>query len=305
MEKVLEVTGLTKSYKKFTALNEFNMTIEKGAIYGFVGKNGAGKTTLIRVICGLQNPTKGEYRLFGTSYKDKKDILTERHRMGAIVESPALFMDMTAVDNMKQQYLNLGLPSYEGIEELLSLVGLADTGRKKVKNFSLGMRQRLGIAVALCGNPDFVILDEPINGLDPQGIIEIRELILKLNREHGITVLISSHILGELSKLATHYGFIEGGKMIKEMTAKELEDACRKSVRMKVSDTGILARIMERLAVEYKIIDDNTADVYTAMNFSDLAMEFAREKCNIITMEERDEDLESFFMSLVGGTRNE
>ena len=198
MEKVLEVTGLTKSYKKFTALNEFNMTIEKGAIYGFVGKNGAGKTTLIRVICGLQNPTKGEYRLFGKSYKDKKDILAERHRMGAIVESPALFMDMTAVDNMKQQYLNLGLPSYEGIEELLSMVGLADTGRKKVKNFSLGMRQRLGIAVTLCGNPDFVILDEPINGLDPQGIIEIRELILKLNREHGITVLISSHILGEL-----------------------------------------------------------------------------------------------------------
>ena len=304
MEKVLEVTGLTKSYKKFTALNEFNMTIEKGAIYGFVGKNGAGKTTLIRVICGLQNPTKGEYRLFGKSYKDKKDILTERHRMGAIVESPALFMDMTAVDNMKQQYLNLGLPSYEGIEELLSLVGLADTGRKKVKNFSLGMRQRLGIAVALCGNPDFVILDEPINGLDPQGIIEIRELILKLNREHGITVLISSHILGELSKLATHYGFIEGGKMIKEMTAKELEEACRKSVRMKVSDTKVLARIMEHLAVEYKIIDDNTADVYTAMNFSDLAMEFAREKCNIITMEERDEDLESFFMSLIKGTRN-
>ncbi len=303
MENVLEVTGLTKSYKKFTALNEFNMTIEKGAIYGFVGKNGAGKTTLIRVICGLQSPTKGEYRLFGKSYKDK-DILTERHRMGAIVESPALFMDMTAVDNMKQQYLNLGLPSYEGIEELLSLVGLADTGRKKVKNFSLGMRQRLGIAVALCGNPDFVILDEPINGLDPQGIIEIRELILKLNREHGITVLISSHILGELSKLATHYGFIEGGKMIKEMTAKELEEACRKSVRMKVSDTKVLARIMERLAVEYKIIDDNTADVYTAMHFSDLAMEFAREKCNIITMEERDEDLESFFMSLVGGTRN-
>ena len=224
--------------------------------------------------------------------------------MGAIVESPALFMDMTAVDNMKQQYLNLGLPSYEGIEELLSLVGLADTGRKKVKNFSLGMRQRLGIAVALCGNPDFVILDEPINGLDPQGIIEIRELILKLNREHGITVLISSHILGELSKLATHYGFIEGGKMIKEMTAKELEEACRKSVRMKVSDTKVLVRIMEHLAVEYKIIDDNTADVYTTMNFSDLAMEFAREKCNIITMEERDEDLESFFMSLVGGTRN-
>ena len=268
-----------------------------------MGKNGAGKTTLIRVICGLQSPTKGEYRLFGKSYKDK-DILTERHRMGAIVESPALFMDMTAVDNMKQQYLNLGLPSYEGIEELLSLVGLADTGRKKVKNFSLGMRQRLGIAVALCGNPDFVILDEPINGLDPQGIIEIRELILKLNREYGITVLISSHILGELSKLATHYGFIEDGKMIKEMTAKELEDACRKSVRMKVSDTKVLARIMERLEVEYKIIDDNTADVYTTMNFSDLAMEFAREKCNIITMEEHDEDLESFFMSLVGGTRN-
>lgn len=304
MENVLKVTGLTKKYKNFTALDKFNMTVEKGAIYGFVGKNGAGKTTLIRVICGLQSPTKGEYSLFGTSYKDKDAILSERRRMGAIVETPALFLDMTAVDNMKQQCLNLGLPSYDSINEMLSLVGLADTGRKKVKNFSLGMRQRLGIAVALCGNPDFVILDEPINGLDPQGIIEIRELILKLNREFGITVLISSHILGELSKLATHYGFIDGGKMIKEMTAKELEDACRKSVRMKVSDTGILARIMERLRLDYKIIDDNTADVYTSMNFSDLAKEFAREKCDIITMEEHDEDLEGFFISLVGGTRN-
>ena len=304
MENVLKVKGITKRYPGFTALNEMNMTMPRGAIYGFVGKNGAGKTTLIRVITGLQKATSGEYEIFGIS-SDSKDILKARKRMGAIVETPALFGDLNAVDNMKQQYLNLGLPSYDGINELLELVGLGDTGRKKVRNFSLGMRQRLGIAVALCGKPDFLILDEPINGLDPQGIIEMRELILKLNRENGVTILISSHILDELSRLATHYGFIDKGRIVKEMTSEELEKSSRKSTRLKVNDTKALARTMERLGFDYTVIDDKTADIFSEVNFTELAIECSKDGCNIVSAEEHDEELEGFFMSLIGGERSE
>ena len=190
MEYVLTTQNLSKSYSKFQALDHFTMHVPKGAIYGFVGRNGAGKTTLIRLVCGLQSPTAGSYSIYGIDYKDKR-ISKSRRRMGAVVETPAIYMDMTAAENLKQQYLLLGMPSYEGIDDLLALVGLENTGKKKARNFSLGMKQRLGIAIALAGDPDFLVLDEPVNGLDPQGIIEIRELILKLNRERGITVLIS------------------------------------------------------------------------------------------------------------------
>ena len=196
MEYILCTNGLTKQYRKFKALNNLNMHVPKGAIYGFVGKNGAGKTTLIRLICGLQEPTNGEYSLYGRKNTDG-GISKARRRMGAVVETPSIYLDLTAEENLREQYLVLGMPSFEGIQELLKLVGLQDAGKKKAKNFSLGMKQRLGIAIALAGDPDFLILDEPVNGLDPQGIIEIRELILKLNRERQITFLISSHILDE------------------------------------------------------------------------------------------------------------
>ena len=222
MDYCLTTNALSKQYRHFKALNNLSMHVPKGSIYGFVGKNGAGKTTLIRLICGLQEPTAGDYTLYGIKNTDKR-IAKSRRRMGAVVETPSIYQDMTAEDNLKEQYRILGLPSLDGIPELLALVGLSDTGKKKAKNFSLGMRQRLGIAIALCGDPDFLVLDEPVNGLDPQGIIEMRELILKLNKERQITVLISSHILDELSRLATHYGFIDGGRMVKEISAKDLE----------------------------------------------------------------------------------
>ena len=221
MDYVLKAAALSKRYKDFKALNGLSMNIPKGAIYGLVGKNGAGKTTLIRLICGLQEPTSGEYTLYGRK-NTEKEVVKSRRRMGAVIETPAVYPDMTAVDNLKQQYQILGLPSFNGLEDILKLVGLADTGKKKARNFSLGMRQRLGIAVALVGSPDFLVLDEPANGLDPQGIIEMRRLILKLNQERGITVLISSHILDELARLATHYGFVEGGRMVREVTAADL-----------------------------------------------------------------------------------
>jgi ABC-2 type transport system ATP-binding protein len=300
MDYVLQTNGLTKKYKNFQALSGLTMHVPKGAIYGFVGKNGAGKTTLIRLLCGLQRPTAGDFTLYGIQ-NDSREISKARRRMGAVVETPSIYLDMTAEENLKQQYLILGLPSYDGIQELLKLVGLENTGKKKAKNFSLGMRQRLGIAIALCGDPDFLVLDEPVNGLDPQGIVEIRELILKLNRERQITVLISSHILDELAKLATHYGILDGGRMVKELSAEELEQISRKCVRVEVTDTGALARVLDSMDLEYKIISDTTADVFAKVNVTQLAAALAKENCEVLTMQEHDESLESYYISLVGG----
>ena len=220
--------------------------------------------------------------------------------MGAVVETPSIYLDMTASDNLKQQCRILGLPDYSCVEELLDLVGLSGTGKKKAKNFSLGMRQRLGIAVALCGDPDFLVLDEPVNGLDPQGIIEIRELILKLNRERQITVLISSHILEEMHKLATHYGFIDGGCMIREISAEELEATCRKCIRADVSDTQATALVLDEMGLEYKILENRQVDIYDAVNMSKLISALSEKGCEVFSVQNHDESLESYFLSLVG-----
>lgn len=303
MDYVLKVNALCKKYKDYKVLNELSMNVPKGAIYGFVGKNGAGKTTLIRLICGLQNPTSGEYILYGIKNTDK-NILKSRRRMGAVVETPSIYLDMTAADNLKLQYRILGLPSLDGLDDILKLVGLENTGKKKAKNFSLGMRQRLGIAIALVGDPDFLVLDEPVNGLDPQGIIEIRELILKLNKEQQITVLISSHILDELSKLATHYGFIDNGQVIKEISREDLNAVCRKCVRLEVTNTRILSRVFTAMNVEYTILSDKVADVYAKIHVSKLVFALSKENCEVISMKERDESLESYYVSLVGGEEN-
>lgn len=304
MDYVLKTNSLCKYYRRFHALNGVTMNVPKGSIYGFVGRNGAGKTTLIRLICGLQDPTSGDFTLYGVKNSDKA-IAKSRRRMGAVVETPAFYGDMTAKENLKMQYAMLGLPSYEGIDELLSLVQLSDTGRKKAANFSLGMKQRLGIALALCGNPDFLVLDEPINGLDPQGIIEIRELILRLNRERNITVLISSHILEELAKLATHYGFIDNGNIVQEISAEELESRCRKYLHVKVTSTAILAQVMDRLGAAYEILSETEANVYGTFRISQLAADLSAANCELIAVTEHEESLENYFINLVGNAGGE
>lgn len=304
MDYVLTTSALSKKYGKTNVLADVSMHIPKGAIYGFVGRNGAGKTTLIRIICGLQEPTEGGYALYGIDHGDKA-IKQSRNRMGAVVETPSLYLDMTAEGNLKQQALTLGLPSYGSISEVLKLVGLENTGRKKVRNFSLGMKQRLGIGVALLGDPDFLVLDEPINGLDPQGIVEIRELILRLNREKQITVLISSHILDELSKLATHYGFIDKGRLLKEISAEELENACRKCTCVEVSDTKVLSRILDEMGLEYEILSDKQANIYGKLNLTKLVMALAKADCELRSSHGQDESLESYFINLVGGADHE
>ena len=304
MDYVLKTNSLSKHYKNFKALGGLTMHVPKGSIYGFVGRNGAGKTTLIRMICGIQFPTSGNFELYGVKNTDKK-ISDTRRKMGAVIETPSVIPYLNARENLKIQYDIMGMPDYKGIDELLDLVGLKNTGKKLAKNFSLGMRQRLGIAVALCGNPDLLVLDEPINGLDPQGIIDVRELILKLNREKKITIIISSHILDELSKIATHYGFINDGRIVREMSAEELEQECRKCMRINVTDTTVLARVLDTMKLDYKIIDNEIADIYGSPNITDLALSLWDEKCKIITVSEHDENLESFFISLVGGGSDE
>ena len=302
MEYAVTTSALGKQYGDFQALKGLTMHIPKGAIYGIVGKNGAGKTTLIRLLAGLQRPSSGEYMLYGVPHTSK-EIGKVRRRMGAVVEAPSVYQDMTAADNLKQQYRILGLPSFEGITELLALVGLSDTGKKKVKNFSLGMRQRLGIAIALAGDPDFLVLDEPANGLDPQGIVEIRELILKLNRERQITVLLSSHILDELSRLATHYGFIDKGRMVKEISAEELEAACRKCTRVEVTDTKALSRVLETMGMEYEIRSEREANIFAKVNVTKLVFALRAEGCDLLDITKREESLESYYINLVGGGR--
>lgn len=304
MEQILTVSGMSKKYRHFLALNQLNMHIEKGSIYGLIGKNGAGKTTLIRIICGLQNPTGGNYTLYGRLHTDR-EVKKSRRRMGAVVETPSIYLNMTAEENLKEQYRILGIPSFGGISELLELVDLNNTGKKKAGKFSLGMKQRLGIAVALAGDPDFLVLDEPVNGLDPQGIVEIRELILKLNRERRITVLISSHILDELSKLATHYGFIDKGHMVREISAPELEAACRKYISLKVSDTSKLSYVLDEKQLEYKIQSDSTAEIYGKISVTELALALSKVGCEVFSVNEREESLESYYINLVGGVSHE
>lgn len=300
MEYVLTTENLTKRYREFQALGGLSMHVEKGAIYGFVGRNGAGKTTLIRLICGLQKPTEGSYTLYGRN-SERDDLRGVRRRMGAVVETPSIYGHLSAEDNLKEQYRVLGKPSFDGIRELLDLVGLLETGKKKARHFSLGMKQRLGIAVALAGNPDFLVLDEPINGLDPQGIIEIRELILKLNRERKITFLISSHILDELSRIATHYGFIDGGRLMREISAKELEQSCRKCMHMEVSDIQALVRVLDQRALEYKVGTENSVDVFGSFEVTELILALEQEGCRVSSMVEKDESLESYYINLMGG----
>lgn len=304
MEYILTADSLSKHYRHFKALSDLSIHVPKGAIYGFIGKNGAGKTTLIRLICGLQEPTSGNYELYGVKNTDSR-IHRSRRRMGAVIETPSIYMDMTAEENLKEQYRIIGLPDFDSIPELLKLTGLENTGKKKAKNFSLGMRQRLGIALALAGDPDFLVLDEPTNGLDPQGIIEMRELILRLNREYQITFLISSHILDELSRLATHYGFIDGGHMVKEMSTKELDAACRKCIRVQVSDIRALIRVLDEMGLEYSVLSDTMADIFARVNVSKLIHALSLQGCDVISMTEREESLESYYINLIGGKSHE
>ena len=304
MNEVLNTTDLTKIYGNSKALDKLNMSVPKQAIYGLVGKNGAGKTTLLRIICGLQNATSGEYSLYGISSKDKK-IIKARQKMGAVIETPAIYPDLSATGNLKEQFRITGERTFKKIPDLLQLVGLERAGHKKAGNFSLGMKQRLGIAIALANNPDFLVLDEPVNGLDPQGIVEMRETLLKLNREYGITILISSHILDELSRIATYYGFIDNGRMVKEISAVDLKKDFEKRIVLEVSNIFVLIEILKKQNIRHQITSSNRVEIFDSINISQLTLALAEQGCNVNSIHEQDENLENYFMSLIGGTHHE
>lgn len=240
MEYALRTKNLSKKFSKKLAIDSVSINIRKGDIYGLIGKNGAGKTTLIRTIVGLAAPTAGEIELF-----ESTDLKKQRYKIGTVIESPAVYPNFTAKQNLIAQQKLFGKTDINEINQILEIVGLADTGKKKAKNFSLGMKQRLAIAISLIGNPEFLVLDEPINGLDPAGIKDVRDLILKLNKENNITVLISSHILGELAKIATRYGVICNGKLVDEFTPQELQSRVRKCLAINVDNTELTSKIIE------------------------------------------------------------
>lgn len=300
MNNALEVKGLKKKYGRHTVIDALDMNVPKGSIYGLIGRNGAGKTTLMRIICGLQQADEGEYTLFGTESSDRR-MASVRKRMGAVIETPAIYMELTARENLEAQYIMLGMPDFSGIDELLKMVGLDDAGRKKAGKFSLGMKQRLGIAVALAGNPDILLLDEPINGLDPQGIVDMRELIFRLNREKQITIIIASHILDELARVSTHYGFLGNGRILKEMSAEEIEKEYRRCIGLKVSDIRALSVVMEEHGVDYRVISDDEAEIYSDSDVTDIVLMLHERGCRVISCEKRNETLESFYINLTGG----
>ena len=299
MDYVLETKSLLKSYRHVEALSGVDMHVPKDSIYGLVGRNGAGKTTLMRVVAGMQKENGGTYLLFGVD-KNSREIKKERKRVGAMIESPAIFHDLSAEDNLKMQYRILGLPSFDTIPEILSTVGLENTGNKKAGSFSFGMKQRLGIAMAIAGNPDLLILDEPINGLDPEAIVEMRELILRLNREMNMTIIVSSHILDELAKVATYYGFLDSGRMVKEVSAVDMEKECRKAVRIKVESIEKAVIALTELGNEYSVIDDNTIDVFGDIGIKEVIDGLSG--AGIKDIEKRNENLEGYFINTMGGS---
>ena len=299
MNFVLETNCLRKKYKHHEALKGVYMHVPKDSVYGLIGRNGAGKTTLMRLLTGVQRESGGSYSLFGVD-KNSPEIKKERRRIGAMIESPSIFLDLSAEENLKMQYRILGLPSFSSIPEILDLVGLSDTGKKKVSSFSFGMKERLGIAMALAGHPDILILDEPINGLDPEAIVEMRELIIRLNREMHMTIIVSSHILDELSKVATYYCFLDDGVMVKEISAEEMAKECRKAMRIKVESIEKAALALSLSGWEYSVVDDDTLDVYGEINIKDVVD--CLKDAGIIDVDKRNENLEGYFISTVGGS---
>ena len=300
MEKLLQTYGLTKQFGKHKAVNHVDIHVNRGSIYGFIGRNGAGKTTFLRMVCGLASPTKGEIELFGCRGKQLQEI---RSRIGCLIEGPGLYGNMTAEENLKIKCKFCGIKKTGYINELLEIVGLADVGRKKTKRFSLGMRQRLGIAMALVGEPDFLVLDEPINGLDPQGIAEVRDTILRLNHERNMTIMISSHILEELSKIATDYGIIHQGCLLQELTREELMERCSERIEICLDHPEEACPVLDRMGfTNYRVVDSEHIQVYDRLEESGkLNMELAKAGILIKGFSVTSEELESYFFNLTGG----
>lgn len=302
---VLKTNQLTKSYKKVKSVNNVSITLDVGKIYGLVGRNGAGKSTLMKLISGLSYPTSGTIELFGQ--QGDKALQAERKRVGSMIETPSINLNLTASENMKMHRILRGIPNKEVENELLELVGLKDTGKKKAKNFSLGMKQRLGIAVALLNNPEFLILDEPINGLDPLGVIDVRNLLKKLCEEKQITILISSHNLPELYHVATNYIFIGDGEIKETLTREELDERCSQSILISCDQPEKLVSILEMKlnTKKFKVLPDKSVKLFDYLNEKEKVARVIFESGIMVTnLSNEGDTLEDYFISIVGGSQN-
>lgn len=304
-EYIVRTKGLSKSYGKNLVVNEVNMHVKKGEIYGLVGKNGAGKTTIMKMLCGILHSTTGIVEILGSSFESK--LITRGERIGNMLETPAFFPYLSAKENLEYYRIQKGIPEKECVDELLKFVSLEEAGKKKFKAFSLGMKQRLGLAYALLGNPDLLILDEPTNGLDPQGIISFRHIILRLVREKQITVIISSHILSELSQMADTYGFINQGRLVEEVSALEMSERCKHHLLIKVNDTAKATRVLEETlnTVHYEVIDNQQIKLYEYLDEPEKVVEnLVLEKVLVSTIQEVRGNLEEYYMKLMGEEKN-
>lgn len=295
-EYILQTHELRKVFGKQAAVDGIDLKVERGAIYGLIGKNGAGKTTTLKMIGGLSAPTSGSFSLFGKSGAELAEV---RGRVSCLIEDPGLFGNLTAYDNLKAKCLCYGIKGDGYIKKMLELVGLGEVGKKKAKHFSLGMRQRLGIALAMVGEPDLLVLDEPINGLDPEGIVEIRDMLTRISKEKGITILISSHILEELSKVATHYGIMSKGRLVEQLTAEELADRCSLRIEAVVDRPEQACTVLDGLGISnYKVVDKET--IYISERLEDVAYinrELNKAGLLISKIAVNNESLESYFLN--------
>lgn len=301
-EYAVETKGLCKTYGNTDAASQLNMRVKTGAVYGLIGPNGSGKSTTLKMLCGLVRPTHGEAKLFGRNVNEPM----VRRRMGVLIEEAGLHHDLTARDNVRMKAECMGLPGPKNIDSVLEITGLANAGKKKVKHFSMGMKQRLGVALALLGNPDLLILDEPINGLDPEGIRELRELMNTLNEE-GKTILLSSHILGELSKIASHYGIIREGRMIEQISREKLEEKCRDYFQLEVDNVDrALPVISENLRdAGVEVYDNQTLRIYGFTDSAWLIQLLVTNQVQVYSSGFHHMNLEEYFLDkMEGGARN-
>lgn len=302
-EILLQTIGLTKQYGNHKAVDHVNLHIRKGAIYGFIGRNGAGKTTCLKMISGLAKPTSGEIEMFGCRGRELDQIRT---RVGCLIEAPGLYGNMTAYENLKIKCKLFGIRKDSYIEEILQVVGLPDVGKKKTKHFSLGMKQRLGIGLALVGEPDLLVLDEPINGLDPQGIVEVRDTIQRLRDERNMTILISSHILEELSKIATDYGIIHNGSLLQELTREELMSRCSERIEVTLEQPERALPVLDAMGfTNYQVTDKEHIHIFERLSESaSLNMELAKAGIPVKGISITSEELEAYYLNLTGGAHN-
>ena len=297
---VIQTIGLSKRYKDNWAVDHLDLRVEQGDIYGFIGRNGAGKSTTLKLLCGLARPTQGEALIFGKPIRDS----VARRRVGSLIEHPGLYPDLSGRENLRLYATLLGLDSpARRVDEILDTVGLSPKEKKPVKHYSIGMKQRLGVGLALLGGPDLLLLDEPINGLDPEGIREMRELLLRLNRERGLTLLVSSHILGELSKIATRYGIIQQGRMVEQITAGELAQKCTDYLHLQADQPEKAAALLERELhlSRWEMRPEGEIRIYEAVDTKAVGQILTQAGIAVEEMGLHRQDLEGYFLERMGG----